>query len=397
MELGTRYELTSVLLYPLIYWAVHGTHIVPWTSAEHSSPYSTVRGLVLAGILFAVSRHYAGLARYESRRRELKCGPVYTARLWDPILGLDFLSASLAAMKEGQMLHFYRDSFKRFGNTYYINLLGRNILMTNEPENLKAILSKKFDDWPIGGPRLDAVVPILGKKSIFSSNGEDWHEARALIRPSFVRDQVADLRCFDRHIGNLIDRIPEDGQTFNMKELLQAMSMDVSTDFMLGYSTNLLKQVSKEARQFLSDFDTSSKASSNLARLGPLLQKLPHPSIDAAARRMREYLAFYLRQAAAEKKSGSEERAYVFLDVMLQSGASEGYIIDQILSVIVAGRDTTSSAFTTCFWFLAHNPDVFAKMRAEITGTGVEEPTWEQLKNLKYLNNVIKESECTSA
>ncbi|KAH8886862.1 cytochrome P450 [Thozetella sp. PMI_491] len=295
-------------------------------------------------------------------------------------------------MREYRMPHFYKQSFERFGNTYYVNLLGRTILMTNEPENLKTILSKKFDDWPIGGPRLYAVRPILGEKSIFSSNGQDWHDARALIRPSFVRNQVADLACFDRHIGNLMDRIPKDGSTFDMKQLLQALSMDASTDFMLGYSTNLLRDVSPEARQFLHDFDTSSTNSGNRARLGPLLQKLPHPRINAAAQRMRGYLGFYLRKAVAEKKPGAADRDYVFLDVMLKSGASEAYIIDQILSVIIAGRDTTSSSLTSCFWFLSHHPNAVTQLRAEIEALGETDPSWEQLKNMKYLNNVIKEA-----
>jgi cytochrome P450 len=44
------------------------------------------------------------------------------------------------------------------------------------------------------------------------------------------------------------------------------------------------------------------------------------------------------------------------------------------------------------FYFLARNPAAVEKLREEIKSVGDEDPTWEQLKQMKYLNNVIKES-----
>ncbi len=318
------------------------------------------------------------------------------APLKDPILGLDFLLQGLAAVKTHHVLDFYNDAFQRFGSgTFMIKVLGRNVVMTKDPENLKAVLSKSFEDFPVGGIRLDAVAPVLGKASIFSSNGEEWHKARAFIRPSFVRNQVADLAVFDRHVENMVALFPADGETFDLKRLLQLMTMDVSTDFMLGYSTNLLKEVSPEAQQFLDDFDSSSIECATRARLGPILLKLPAPKIKATARRMREFLGFYLRKAFAER-SDTKDREYVFLNALLDSGASEGYIIDQILSVIIAGRDTTSSTMTSCFWYLARSPETVAKLRAEIQELPTEDPSWEQLKNMKYLNNIVREGRSRS-
>lgn len=104
--------------------------------------------------------------------------------------------------------------------------------MTNEPENVKAILSGQFSTWPIGGVRLRASVTAIGPGGIFSVNGEDWHRARALIRPSFVRDQIADLECTDRHVESFLRRIPRDGSSVDLQGLMYLFTMDVSTDFM---------------------------------------------------------------------------------------------------------------------------------------------------------------------
>lgn len=93
-------------------------------------------------------------------------------------------------------------------------------------------MASDFDNFAIAGPRLYGILPGVGPRSIFTTNGQAWHDTRAKIRPSFVRDQVADLECFNRHIGNLIRAIPKDGRTFDLQELSMAMTMDSSTDFM---------------------------------------------------------------------------------------------------------------------------------------------------------------------
>jgi cytochrome P450 len=90
-------------------------------------------------------------------------------------------------------------------------------------------------------------------------------------------------------------------------------------------------------------------------------------------------------------KSEDPERAYVFLDELLKQDAPEEYIVDQILSVLIAGRDTTAMGIAVCFWFLARHPDIVAKLREEISSVNAQDPTWEQLKTMKFLNSIIKE------
>ncbi|KAH6855194.1 glycosyl hydrolase family 76-domain-containing protein [Chaetomium sp. MPI-CAGE-AT-0009] len=272
--------------------------------------------------------------------------------------------------------------FASCGTTYYTIALGKWLLMTNEVENIKTILGTKMDDWPIDGPRLLSTLPVLGPDSIFTSNGEPWHRARSMLRPSFVRDQVADLQCFDRHIRNMLAAIPVDGATFDMQSLLFDMTMDSSTDFLLGYSTNLLSKASPEAQQFVRDFEYAGRESAKKSRLGPILYHLPHRKLRKAVQGLREYVRLYLKRATAEKEANGgkvKDRSY-------------DYTVDQILSILIAGRDTTATAMSSVFYFLARNPSAVEKLRAEIGGVGEEAPTWEQLKHMKYLNNVIKEA-----
>lgn len=363
--------------------------------SPNKTAFGPIARLGLAFVLVKLTLNLLTKFRFYTRARSLGCGYVAVYPHKDPILGLDWFLESLRALKQHDLLNLYSKRFDRYGNTHYNIALGRWLLMTNESENVKAILGTKIDDWPIAGPRLLAVLPVLGPKSVFSSNGKDWHDARSMIRPSFVRDQVTDLRCFERHVNNLVAKIPTDGSTVDLQQLLQAMTMDSSTDFMLGYSTNMLTSPSPKAHQFIADFEYAGHEGAKRARLGPILFLFPHKELDASVKRLRGFIQYYLQKAAEgkkEKQEGSKGRSYVFLDELLNAGAPEEYVIDQILSIIVAGRDTTANAMTSAFWYLARNPDAVAKVREEIAAVNAENPTWEQLRGMRYLNNVIREA-----
>lgn len=351
--------------------------------------------LLLAGLvifIFKLQQHVFAQRAFDRRARQLGCGPIPVYPAKDTIIGIDSLLSGLRALKSHKLLDWYAERTKVCGKTYYGQTLGEWLIMTSDSENIKAMLSTNFDDWLIAGPRLYGVLPALGMNSVFTTNGEKWHSARSLIRPSFVRNQVADLQCFDRHIGNFINAIPTDDEAFDIQALLQDMTMDSSTDFLLGYSTNILVKPSQDARQMLDDFEFVSRESSKKARLGPLLYFFPHPALYAAVKRTRSFIQFYMNKAIKESEKGvSRERGYVFLDELLKMNASVDYTIDQILSILVAGRDTTAAAITAIFYFLARNPEAVKKLRKEIESIGEENPTWEQLKNMKYINNVTRE------
>lgn len=80
------------------------------------------------------------------------------------------------------------------------------------------------------------------------------------------------------------------------------------------------------------------------------------------------------------------------MNEMLESGVSHDYIRDQLLAMILGGRDTGASVMSSLFWTLARRRDVWDRLREEIGGLEGRKPTWEELKELKYLNRVMKES-----
>ncbi|TLS21736.1 uncharacterized protein PpBr36_09192 [Pyricularia pennisetigena] len=389
------WTIASCLLVPFtIHASLQAWHGLAGTSSP-SGKWGSRATCILAGLLLKIQYDMFVKLTFELRARRLGCLPAKLYPHKDPVLGLDYFLKASRAAAAWQFLPFARENLKTIGHTHYTMALGTWVLHTDEPENIKSILATDFDSWEIAGPRLLPVLPVLGSKSIFTSNGEGWHHARSMLRPSFVRDQVADLACFDRHIGNLLKKIRSSCQegkvAFDLQELFFLMTMDSSTDFLLGRSTDLLVEASPEAEEFLRAFDYVLFQGAKMARLGPMMMYLPHRKFDADVQTVRSFVRKYVSRAMSER-GYQKERSYLFLHELIASGASEEYITDQVLSIILAGRDTTAAALGAAFYFLSQSPDTVAKLRREMLEMGQENPDWETLRGMKYLQNVIKET-----
>ncbi|KAM0414617.1 hypothetical protein ACHAPT_013536 [Fusarium lateritium] len=379
VQLGALYILLTLVQHFVL--QPSGLHVVPVT-LSHPLWVAT---LVTPVVLYLRSKYYW---LHWMRVHDAKPAPVYPHR--DRLLGTDWIVDMSKAMSSHSVLQVWDGLFSSLGNTFWAKNVGVWIIMTNEPDNVKALLSSQFEAWHIAGVRQTAMVLALGPRAIFSVNGHAWHDARAMMRPSFVRNQIADLECTERHVEAFLNRIPRDGQAVDLQELLYMFTMDISTDFMFGYSTDTLSNPSLEALEFTRSFEYALLSASRRGRLGWITLLVPDKKLNEAVATCRRFIDRYVQESLASGKE--KERPYVFMNEMLSSGASQEYIRDQLLSMILGGRDTGASTMSSLFWILARRPDVVEKLRTEIAGLGGRKPTWEGMKELKYLNFVLKEA-----
>lgn len=56
----------------------------------------------------------------------------------------------------------------------------------------------------------------------------------------FIKDRVSDLHIFDKWTNIMMDKFPASGVTFDISDLFYRMTLDVTTDFLLGHGVNSL-------------------------------------------------------------------------------------------------------------------------------------------------------------
>jgi hypothetical protein len=215
--------------------------VASWAVAEQVVLHTTSRSLFVSsftpslwhGLLAITVFLHSRQKHHVLRQTRLRgCAPAAVYAHKDPFLGLDYVSALTKRSKTYQILECWSSLFEQYGSTFWVQAFGSWTLMTTEPENIKAILATQFDSWPIAGQRLNFALFVLGPHAIFSTNGKAWQHARAVIRPSFVRSQIADLEIMGRHMDNLLSKLPRDGTKFEFQQLIYNFTMDTSTDFM---------------------------------------------------------------------------------------------------------------------------------------------------------------------
>lgn len=356
--------------------------------------------IAACALLLLISRFSAARAARNFRRRH-GCEPVHArVPMKDPILGLDFIYKQLRAFKGKRALEAGISRFKGLGHTFYVGGIMSSIA-TDDPENIKSILAVNFKDYSHSG-RQTLMKPLLGR-GIFVSDGEEWAHSRAMLRPNFAKDQVADLETVGRHISHLIAAIPRD-TTVNLQPLLLRFTLDSATEFLLGRSTNTLVNDDAEGREFGAAFEASTKDIAYQFRLGPFRhlqwnRGKAKANYATCLRYVDQFVreAMDLRKASLEKKqdvdiAGDDTRNY-FLRELANSDEPEDKIRDELLNILVAGRDTTASMLASFFFVAAHRPDVWQKLRAEVGLLEGSAPTYERLRNMKYANYCLKESE----
>lgn len=92
------------------------------------------------------------------------------------------------------------------------------------------------------------------------------------------------------------------------------------------------------------------------------------------------------------EKDGDDHRT--FLHALAGYTRDPRMLRDQLVAVLLAGRDTTAGTLSWTFHELSQHPDVLAKLRSEVLAVvGPDrEPTYDDLKNLKYLQHTMNET-----
>jgi cytochrome P450/NADPH-cytochrome P450 reductase len=106
------------------------------------------------------------------------------------------------------------------------------------------------------------------------------------------------------------------------------------------------------------------------------------------------------RDIVNERRHSKTERQNDLLDTMLNSrdtlsreGLSDESIIDNMVTFLIAGHETTSGLLSFAMYYLLKAPDAMAKARTEVDEVvGQAEVTVEHLSQLKYLTAVLRET-----
>ena len=118
------------------------------------------------------------------------------------------------------------------------------------------------------------------------------------------------------------------------------------------------------------------------------------PAIEIINRIAYRYIDAALALSPEEIALKSSDSRYTFLHALVAVSRDRVFLRDQIVSLLLAGRDTTAAILVWAFYELARHPVIYAKLRKQVLDTigSTAAPSFEDLKNMKYLQAVINEA-----
>lgn len=365
--------------------------------------------LLLAVGSIGICYHIFVRAQLKSQRealiRQHGCEPPaanYPLPWWD-LIGFRFIKEIVPAVRRQEMLPCFASMHQKYGLTFdFKPLLSRRTIFSDDAENLKCMMSTKFDDWVAADLRKEALGLLLGD-GIFTTDGAFWAHSRALVRPQFEKSQVSEqVEHFEKHLSMLFANI-EDGKIVDLQDLFHRLTMDTSTEFLTGESTNSLDPNQGEAaRNFIEAFEHVLDDGIMRAKLGRLYHLKPDFKALREIKYCRGYVEKWVTRAmelqkatpAESRKLGKPDDPYVFINELAkQKEADAARIHNEAMNILLAGRDTTASLLSHLWFEISRRPDVWKKLQNEVAELQCALPSFAQLKEMTYLRDCVREGE----
>ncbi|KAJ7721345.1 cytochrome P450 [Mycena maculata] len=369
-------------------------------------------------IVFGLSLLYTSIAAWrDTARRGAIPMPQIPDRWPGGLTNLALLGKSL---ESGYPADAFHEWFEKYGNTIIVRLLFENRIGTTEPANIKAILATEFANYWKGPADSERGNSLLGT-GVFNTDDEMWKFHRSMTRPFFSRERISDFDIFDKHandaIGQAAARLRQ-GYAVDIQDVASRFTLDSATEFLFGKSADSLSAglaypdsssqknppsfLNHPSNTFVNAFLEAQRLHVARSRFGTKwpLNEFWKDRVKPHRQVIDQFIEPILNDALAEKArlnaepKDSKKEAETLLSHLLQGTDDKQIIRDEILNILVAGRDTTSATLTFAVYMLAEHPDMTRRLRGEILDKigSSRRPTHDDMKTMPYLRAFINET-----
>lgn len=272
--------------------------------------------------------------------------------------------------------------FDQHGDTYRVFAPGRGswTWVIHHPDDVKRVLVSNHRNYT-KGVGIDRVRMLLGN-GIMTSEGEFWRRQRRMMQPAFHR------RVVERFAGVIRDR---------NAALLERWSHAAAA----GEPVNVTLAMSELALEIILE----AIFSEDLGRLVGDLADNPFMVVTRESKRDPRF-AFEFRQLGkvvqqiVRQRRASGRRRFDFTQMLMEStdpdtgqGMCERDLLDEILTLVVAGHETTASALNWTWWLLAAHPAVEQRLHEEQDRVGdLALASYDDLESAPYTLAVLQEA-----
>jgi enediyne biosynthesis protein E7 len=273
-----------------------------------------------------------------------------------------------------------REYFARYGNVYRVFAPSRGVYdyVINHPDDIKHVLLSNHRNYT-KGQGMDRVKILLGN-GIMTSEGDFWRRQRRMMQPDFHRRV---LGRFARLIHDVNEKFVERwaahasrGEAVNLTDDMSELTLQIVLESIFGDD---LKRVERQLGQ--NPFEVVAKEQNRDLKFAFRFRSLAKLINELIARRRREpeeRLDFLCMLMAARDQNDQP--------------MSDKELIDEVMTLIVAGHETTAAALTWTWYLVTRHPDVAAELEAEADRAPDGLLELDAAESLSFAHQVVQEA-----
>ena len=288
-------------------------------------------------------------------------------------------------------LKFMRDPYtcyarwkEKYGPTFLVKALNGNVVVTGNTENIRRVFAAPFDS--LGQFAVETIKPLMGGSSVILVEGEQHRRERALLSPSFHGERIAGKAEEIHDVALRVGSHWQQGETIRMMDTSLDVSLEVIIRVVFGVQSQDRVELYKERiKQFVSSFHPLLAFSRLLQR--PLFGFSPWNQFLSARSELYELLDEEI--SSRSQANSTDNLLSRLIDAKYDDGGAvqRSSIRDQLVTMLLAGHETTQIAMTWAMSWLHRNPILLERLRDELSDLSLD----EILKN-QLLDGVCNES-----
>lgn len=301
--------------------------------------------------------------------------------------GLPFLGSVYEIRKNP--LDFFVNAQKKYGDVVLVKMGPLNVYMVSHPDGIKYVLQDNPKNYH-KSPLYERMKSVVGK-GLITSEDELWRRQRKLAQPAFHQQKIMGmLATMTEQTSQMLKQW--DGSSLNIEKEMMQLTGSIIVKTMFGRDLDGAAVIEKSWNTINEWIGKRFWTLTNVSAYFPTLRNIRF-------RKNLKALEGFLKNTI-QKRLTSDEQHDDLLSMLLEArdeethqGMNNQQLRDEMMTIFIAGHETTALALSWTLHLLAQHPNVLKKLQTELDQILINRtPVFSDISQLKYTRMVLEES-----
>jgi cytochrome P450 len=292
-------------------------------------------------------------------------------------------------------LGLFTDWARQYGDIFHYRVLHRHIYFINHPDLIKEVLINQAASF-IKGEAVRANRRIFGN-GLLTNEGSSWLQQRRLIQPAFHHSHIESYANIMVAYTERMLSTWRDGESRDIHQDMMRLTLEIVCMSLFSV------EIASEKDRVAVALDTLMELTMGARMLLPaVFRRIPtrqNRRYEQATRTLDDIVYGLIRERQANPNAASPHGFEDLLGTLLKARYEDGspmpdqQIRDEVMTLLLAGHETTAVSLSWIWLLLSQHPEVEQKLHTELAEVlNGRSPRLNDLASLPYTERVVKEA-----